>query len=178
MDDENEQLEVKSPDVKSVSYPLFIVAGIIFLGVIAGGYYLYSKANAKNNVLETNVTLEEELESDVTPVALGDSNVNVSEPVDSESSTIFEITVEGSIFKFTPATFKVKAGQTVRLTFKNTEGFHDLVFDDLDVRTKQIMAGASDTVEFTAPSAPGEFTFYCSVANHRAMGMVGKMIVE
>jgi hypothetical protein len=42
---------------------------------------------------------------------------------------------------------------------------------------EQVGAGASDVVEFTADKA-GTFEYYCSVGNHRAMGMKGTLTVK
>src|SRR3989344_1215673 len=88
-----------------------------------------------------------------------------------------EFTVEGSPFKFVPNVINVKKGDTVRVTFKNVTGTHDFVIDEFDVRTNQIGEGEEEEVEFIADKA-GTFEYYCSVGNHRAMGMVGKLIVE
>jgi plastocyanin len=91
--------------------------------------------------------------------------------------TVKEFTVTGKSFSFTPNELKVKKGDTVKITFKNNGGFHDWVIDEFNARTKQIGDGEIDTVEFTADKA-GTFEFYCSVGNHRQMGMVGNLIVE
>ena len=74
-------------------------------------------------------------------------------------------------------TLRVKAGQKVRIDFTSTEGFHDWVVDEFNARTEQVSAGNSTSVEFT-PDKPGTYEYYCSVGNHRAQGMVGKLIVE
>jgi plastocyanin len=87
------------------------------------------------------------------------------------------IEVEGGGFYFKPNELRVKKGKTVRLTFKNADGFHDFVIDELNVRTKQINGGENDIVEFT-PDKAGTFKFYCSVGKHRQMGMEGTIIVE
>jgi plastocyanin len=88
-----------------------------------------------------------------------------------------ELTVEGNNFSFVPATLSVKKGDTVRITFKNTGGFHDLVIDEFDVATKQLQGGAEETVQFVAYKT-GTFEYYCSVGSHRAMGMVGTLTVS
>lgn len=85
-------------------------------------------------------------------------------------------TVSGGNFSFTPSTMTVKKGDTVRITFKNDEGFHDLKIDEFKIATKQIAAGAEETVEFVADKA-GSFEYYCSVGKHRQMGMVGTLTV-
>jgi nitrite reductase (NO-forming) len=71
----------------------------------------------------------------------------------------------------------VKLGETVRINLTNEQGFHDWVIDEFNARTKQINAGQTDTVEFVADKV-GTFEYYCSVGNHRQMGMIGKLIVE
>ena len=88
-----------------------------------------------------------------------------------------EFTVDGSNFKYVPATLKVKKGDTVRVLFKNVGGFHDFVIDEFEVKSNQIGDGDEEEVEFIA-SKTGAFDYYCSVGNHRKMGMVGKLIVE
>jgi plastocyanin len=87
-------------------------------------------------------------------------------------------TVAASNFRFTPAEMRVKAGDTVRITLTNSSTMpHDLKMDALGVATKIIQPGQTDTIEFVAPKA-GSYDYYCSVGNHRQMGMVGKLIVE
>lgn len=54
---------------------------------------------------------------------------------------------------------------------------HDFVIDELNIRTKRIAGGESDSVTFTADKT-GAFEYYCSVGNHREMGMKGRLIVE
>lgn len=96
----------------------------------------------------------------------------------SGEQAVREIMVEGKEFSFTPAILTVKQGETVRVVFKNTGTMpHDFVVDGLDVRTKVVGGGQQDTITFTA-SEKGTFEYYCSVGNHRARGMVGKITVE
>jgi plastocyanin len=51
------------------------------------------------------------------------------------------------------------------------------LIDELNIRTKRIAGGESDSVTFTADKT-GAFEYYCSVGNHREMGMKGRLIVE
>jgi plastocyanin len=93
------------------------------------------------------------------------------------------ITVEGSDFKFNPATITVKKGETVKITLKNTDASdefeikHDFVIDELDVQSPEIGEGETTTFEFVADQA-GTFEYYCSIGEHRAMGMFGTLTVE
>ena len=94
-----------------------------------------------------------------------------------QASSSSELTVVGSNYKFDPATITVKKGEMVKITFKSMGGIHDLVVDGYNVRTKTIGSGEQDSLEFTADKV-GSFEYYCSVGNHRAMGMKGMLIVE
>ena len=71
----------------------------------------------------------------------------------------------------------LKKGDRVKIVFKNTQGFHDWTLADFNVKTQQIQAGQSDTIEFVADKA-GTFEFICSVPTHKDKGMMGKLIVE
>jgi thioredoxin 1 len=87
------------------------------------------------------------------------------------------IEVEGKNYSFTPNVITINKGETVTIDFYNSQGFHDFVIDKLNVKTKKINTGNKTSVTFVANKA-GEFEFYCSVGNHRAQGMVGKLIVK
>ncbi|HYF05914.1 MAG TPA: cupredoxin domain-containing protein [Patescibacteria group bacterium] len=88
-----------------------------------------------------------------------------------------EFTVTGKNFNFSPAQITVNKGDRVRITFKNEAGFHDLKIDEFNAGTKQIDTNAEETFEFIADKT-GTFDYYCSVYNHRQMGMVGKLTVN
>jgi plastocyanin len=89
----------------------------------------------------------------------------------------FDITA--SNFKFTTlanSDITVKKGATVTINLAVANGSHDLVIDEFNARTEQMSAGSSGDVTFVADKV-GTFEYYCSVGNHRGMGMVGKLIV-
>jgi len=88
-----------------------------------------------------------------------------------------EFAISASPYKFSVTEIRVKKGDTVKIVFKNEQGAHDWVVDEFNARTKVLQAGQTETIEFTADKT-GTFEYYCSVMNHRQMGMVGKLIVE
>lgn len=88
-----------------------------------------------------------------------------------------EFTVTASNYSFAPNMITVKKGETVKINFVNSVGFHDLKIDEFKVATKKINGGATDSVTFVADKA-GSFEFYCSVGSHRAMGMKGTLVVQ
>lgn len=85
------------------------------------------------------------------------------------------IEVTGSNFKFSPSEIKVKQGDKIVIHFIAKGGVHDLVIDGYNVATKQ--TSSEDTIEFIVDKT-GTFEYYCSIGNHRQMGMIGKLIVE
>lgn len=89
-----------------------------------------------------------------------------------------EFAVAATNFKFDPASMRVKQGDTVRIVLTNNGSMpHDWKVDEFNAATKVIQPGQSDTVEFVAGEA-GTFEYYCSVGQHRQLGMVGNLIVE
>ena len=86
------------------------------------------------------------------------------------------ISVEAGSFYYKPNLIRVKKGEKIKLTLNSVSMMHDFNIDELGVKVPVTKSGSSSTVEFTA-SKVGEFQFYCSVGNHRAMGQVGTLIV-
>jgi plastocyanin len=73
---------------------------------------------------------------------------------------------------------RVKQGDSVRIEFTSTQGFHDWVVDNFNAATEKVRdAEGSTFVEFIADKK-GNFEYYCSVGQHRANGMKGNLIVE
>lgn len=125
---------------------------------------------------------------DTTPVATstttGGAGSFTTLPAPAASSTtpaatsmVKEFTVTGKNFSFAPNTITVNNGDTVKITFKNESGFHDLKIDEFNAATKQIQAGAQETITFVA-NKTGSFEYYCSVGTHRQMGMKGTLVVK
>lgn len=83
------------------------------------------------------------------------------------------ITIEAKNFEFDQKEIKVKKGEKLSITLKNSQGNHAIQIEGYDQEIK-----GGKTVTFTADKA-GEFTFLCSImcgAGHK--DMVGKLIVE
>ena len=126
---------------------------IVGLVVIGGGFYLM-KNSADLKV--TEVPTQGEIQN---------------------NSDVKEFTVEAANFSFSANEIKVSKGDTVKINFKNIEGMHNWVLDEFNAKIDPISAGKEATLQFTADKA-GTFEYYCSVGNHRQLGMVGKLIVE
>ncbi|TSC89143.1 MAG: plastocyanin [Parcubacteria group bacterium Gr01-1014_3] len=106
----------------------------------------------------------------------GEAEVAQINDVVDNSSSVKEFTITTSNFKFSESMMTVKKGDTVKITVKNMDGFHDFVIDEFGVATKKLQAGQEETLTFIADKA-GSFEFYCSVGSHRKMGMKGTLTV-
>src|SRR4030042_2574760 len=142
---------MKSIFMKNIN--LIIVFAILMV-IVSAGFFAYRGLNSETSVFP------------VETMSIADEKVDNVQGTDFVKS----IEVEGGMYYFDPSEIRVKAGEKVTITFRNVEGMHDFVIDELGVRTEQIKAGETETVEFT-PENPGTYEFYCSVGNHRAMGM-------
>lgn len=152
MENEPEHVHPTETEKKNLNPFLIGVAVVLVLGVILIPRLLGDKVNNQSVV-------ESEL------------------PEVSSSETVKEFIVEGGDFKFTPNTYSVNKGDTVKVVFRNVEGMHDFVLEGFNVKTNVIEAGNTETVTFTADRV-GEFEFYCSVGSHRKMGMTGTLSVK
>jgi plastocyanin len=78
-------------------------------------------------------------------------------------------------FKFDPTSLSVAAGESVTVSVKNdgsTE--HNFSFEEAKANT-DVAKGASEDVTFTAPSKPGDYTYFCEY--HKDRGMMGTIHV-
>lgn len=146
-----------------------VITLIIIAVLIGGAWYLYTKPSDTPQASGTT----DNTNTPATPPPTSDTS---STPTESTSG-VKEFTISGQNFSFSPSAITVKKGDTVKITFKNISGFHDFHIDEFNVATKQISGGTQETVEFSADKS-GSFEYYCSVGNHRAMGMRGTLTVE
>lgn len=157
-----------------------IVTIIIIVLAILGLWYIFSKNKTKETVLE--VPNEVVDVSSNMPIIESDTQENIVEnqaqntPVPS-TSTMKEFTVSGTNYAFSPTVLNVNKGDTVKITFKDVNGFHDFKIDEFNVATKKLNTSNEQTVIFVVDKA-GSFEYYCSVGSHRAMGMKGTLIVK
>ncbi len=89
-----------------------------------------------------------------------------------------EIVVTGNEYSFSPAAISVRAGEKIRITFKNTGSLpHNLRVDELGIATKTIAGGKEDSIAQTVEKT-GVYALYCNVGDHRKLGMEGTFTVE
>lgn len=152
-----------------------VIAVIILLAIWFNSYNPQVAQPVANNQTETVAPpLPPGIRPPVDPNAIMDLDRPTEQVPDKLAK---EFTVTGSNFAFAPNVLIVKKGETVKITLKNTDGFHDLKIDEFNVATKRIRGGESETITFVANKI-GNFEYYCSVGEHRAMGMKGTLVVQ
>lgn len=159
---------------KSIIIVIIIIVAI--LGV--GGYFLFKDENAPaaNNIsgdipenIKENQNNGNEENENKQPENNNQNN---------NTQSVKEFTIDGYEFKFEPANIKVKKGDKVKITFKNEGQYgHNLVIQDLNVKTSVIKNEESETIEFKVSEA-GTYEIICSLPGHKDRGMVGKLVVE
>lgn len=161
MEEQTQSTETK----RSNMMPIVVGVGVLLL---LGGVAFFVVKNTSNNG-----AVEEKTES----VSQQQKETSENKPTAVMTQTVKTFNVSGKSFSFTPSEIRVKKGDKVKIVFTNSGGFHDWVIDEFNAQTKQIGSGQTDTVEFVADKV-GTFEYYCSVGNHRQMGMKGNLIVE
>jgi cytochrome c oxidase subunit 2 len=152
-----------------------IIGIAVVVVVLVGGFMLYqSSQNSQTPTSTANQSTTPSAQATSTPDMSGSST---SDSSPSTSGQVKEVTVTGSNFKFEPSTITVSKGNTVKITFNSSQGFHDFVLPDFNVQSKTVNNGQTDTVTFTADKT-GSFQYFCSVGNHKALGMVGSLTVH
>ncbi len=168
------------------TYITIAVVIIILIGIFA--ILKSRKLEAPTNTNDTANMEDMDMSGDATPEESDSTstqnnppssglNVGVGAGVTATTGGVKEFTVIGDNFSFVPSAITVKKGDKVKITFKNTEGFHNFVIDEFGVATKSVQAPDTEVLEFTADKT-GTFQYYCAVGSHRAMGMWGTLKVE
>lgn len=201
--DENSTTPTTPANEGNSSTMIFVLGAIILAGIL--GYVIFSSTNNETNTsdeVEESSMMEEDksedamMEEEGQEITMNDDammeaspekmeamdlnlNEGTGESMDTTSTStdvkVFE--VEAGFPYYKPNLITVKKGDTVRIIMNSVDMTHDLVIDELNVRTPIKKAGESATVEFVADKA-GSFEYYCSVGQHRANGMFGTLVVQ
>ncbi|MEK9158145.1 MAG: cupredoxin domain-containing protein [Patescibacteria group bacterium] len=148
-----------------------VVWSVIVLAVLVGGAYLiWGKGD---EVVDDYASPTPTMSASPSPTVSASSSASPTGSVVSVKT----FTVLGAPYTFTPAQIKVKKGDTVKIIFKNTAGTHDWKLDEFGAATGTVPAGQEKTIQFVA-SKTGTFEYYCSIGNHRQLGMKGTLVVE
>lgn len=81
--------------------------------------------------------------------------------------------------KYDQAALSFEKGKTYAITLKNADTAqpHSFLIPGLNVKSSQVAAGKSETINVTA-SKDGSFEYYCDVPGHKDGGMKGTATVK
>jgi plastocyanin len=162
---------------------------VLVLALIGGGYFLFvEQQKAKVDMMQVPEGYHRM--EDGSLMKTGDARmeegvgtVTPQEPKEVPKASVTldpyakVFAVKGVNYGFDVKEIKVKQGDTVTINFMSSDGFHDWKIDEFAAATQKVQPGTPTSVTFVADKK-GEFEYYCSVGQHRAHGMVGKLIVE
>lgn len=167
MAEENMENPTTNSSSKGSMNPMMIGGVVLVLILIGAGLFFFMGKSNKNI---------DDMAPAVTNQNNDSSESTVSSGTTTSNSDVVSVNMEAGNFYFKPNVIKAKLGQTVRVTVTGVGMQHDFIIDELGVKSSTIAPGKSDVVEFVA-SEVGQFQFYCSVGNHKQMGMVGTLNV-
>lgn len=85
------------------------------------------------------------------------------------------LSVDAADFAFTPVSLAATPG-SVKVTLVNKGTIeHDFTIDSINVKI-HVNAGETNDASFTV--AAGTYNYYCSIAGHKELGMVGVLSVR
>lgn len=148
-------------------------------------YELYVTKLARINAIPTTIT---GFDHQVTRGEMAEMIWRIKENITTMDSLTYEDLVDRAPtqvtfdlnttnYSYSQTELTVKQGDVVTIHLTNDLGTHNFIIDELDVASITINSGQSTQVTFTA-TQKGTYEYYCSVGNHRELGMVGTLIVE
>ncbi len=166
------------PNLKGASTPLIVILIIVIL--VIGGFLYFTAQAPKESI--PKATIPEEVARSVPEALPPKEEKTMPSPAPEEGKeaagpSVKSFDITGKNFAFSQSEIRVKKGDNVRINFTSTDGFHDWSIEGFNASTKQVNTGESASVEFVAGKA-GTFEYYCSVGNHRQLGMKGNLLVE
>lgn len=145
------------------NFSVLIILAILILLVVVG-IFIYRDRQAEERFAPATTSNEEMMEATPGEIA-------------SPSGIVKEFTIDGSNYAFAPNSITVDKGDTVKITFKDEDGLHNLSIDGYNLSTATLSTGGSSMLEFIADKA-GTFEYFCNVDSHREKGMTGTLVVK
>ena len=140
-------------DMKNMKKIYIILIPIILLIVCILIFTIFSKN--KNDIYSTSIT---------------DINGN---------KDIVQYAIDMNNYSFSPSLIIAQPGKDLKIKITNKNGIHNFKIDKFNFDSGNLSAGESKIFIISIPSdASGLYEFYCSVGNHKEMGMIGKLEVK
>lgn len=149
-----------------------IILAIVGIIVLIGGFIALSGNDNDDSSNNQSTATSQNEATPTTP----DNNEEKQSMVNNSDVTVDII---GRNFEFSQNEITANPGDVVTVNYSVDGGSHDFVIDELDVQSEVIGSSDTTTVTFTVPEdAAGQtYAFYCSIGNHRSLGMEGQIVI-
>lgn len=141
---------------KTNSKILYIVGGIIIIILIVISVIAAVILKKSDNNLTTNTSM-----------------------VNSNGKDTVDYAIDLNNYSFSPSNLTSEPGTNLKIKLTSNTGTHNMRIDKLNFDSGMIAQGESKIVTLQIPSdAKGDYEVYCSVGNHKSMGMIGKLTIS
>lgn len=88
---------------------------------------------------------------------------------------VYDYTIAMDNYSFSPELIQASPGEVLSIELVDVQGNHDFVIDEFGVRSELMDEGETQViyVEIPEDAESGNYDFYCSIGNHRVLGMEG-----
>jgi len=125
----------------------------------------------------TDVANAPTLATNATPPSTGGQQASTGGETSGGETGATEASISTIDINFEPKELSIAANTDAKITVTNKGVLqHDFHVDKLDITSKLLNSGESDTVTINA--APGTYEFWCTVPGHKEAGMTGTLTVK
>ena len=157
-----------------VNAPLAISGDYLYIP--AGGPIYASKDTKDPKATPVPNLIALKIGGNATPVAAA-SPVAQATPAAGGAAGANQFAVNAIDINFDPKELTIPANTDVKITVTNKGVLqHDFHVDKLNITSKMLNGGESDTVTINAQA--GKYDYWCTVPGHKEAGMVGKLMVK
>ena len=160
-------------DTQSNKMPFVI--GAVVLIILVG--FVAMKLLSKNAKTTSDVNMTKKQMTTQAPSSASPTSSPSGDVMTAETNDVKTITLDAGSFYYSIKTISLKKGQKVKVVMTSKDMMHDFNIDELNVHMPIVKSGETGTVTFTADKV-GTFEYYCSVGNHRQLGMKGTLTVK
>ncbi|NQZ84842.1 MAG: cupredoxin domain-containing protein [Nanoarchaeales archaeon] len=108
------------------------------------------------------------------------TNSNTDLELDSlkgEYNVVREFDIDMSNFAYSKKVITVESGVKVRIKLTNSNGFHNFIIDDLNIKSDVLSIADTEYIEFIAINK-GAYVYYSAISDDKVKGMIGTLYIE
>lgn len=99
------------------------------------------------------------------------------DPLKGEYNVVREFDIDMSNFAYSKKVITVESGVKVRIKLTNSNGFHNFIIDDLNIKSDVLSIADTEYIEFIAINK-GAYVYYSAISDDKVKGMIGTLYIE